>query len=532
MSYGTAPIDYPPDRQRRSSILIPSIPSSPFTGVNSLGRFASSFQRAQSFLNLDPPQGLNRERTYFDDDEFSPYRRGDHTGDDESVFDESDFLDEPSFAYTESVQPRSRLDSLVSQDAPLLVKRVENADGTIVTSVEGQSTAPQTVFNSVNVLIGVGLLSLPLGFKYAGWGIGMVLLLASAYSTHYTAKLLAKCMDTDPSLVTYADIGYAAFGSKARVLVSLLFSLELVAACVSLVVLFADSLNALVPQVTKTEWKVVAFFVLTPPTFLPLSVLSISSIMGIMSVVGLVVIVFIDGLVKPTAPGSLLDPMPTSMFPHAWILVPLSFGIFMAPWGGHAVFPNIYRDMRHPQKYTKCLKTTYRITLGLDLAMGVLGFLMFGDQIQDEVTKNILTTEGYPAVLNVIVTVLIALIPLSKTPLNARPIISTLDALFNIQASQTPGAKIARVSTRCICVATFVILSMVFPSFDKIIALMGSGFCVSICLILPLSFYLKIFRHDIKGGERFFIYALLLIYSAVAVVGTIWSFLGVEPPHV
>lgn len=143
MSYGTAPIDYPPDRQRRSSILIPSIPSSPFTGVNSLGRFASSFQRAQSFLNLDPPQGLNRERTYFDDDEFSPYRRGDHTGDDESVFDESDFLDEPSFAYTESVQPRSRLDSLVSQDAPLLVKRVENADGTIVTSVEGQSTAPR-----------------------------------------------------------------------------------------------------------------------------------------------------------------------------------------------------------------------------------------------------------------------------------------------------------------------------------------------------------------------------------------------------
>lgn len=508
------------------------MPSSPFTGVNSIGRFASSFKRAQSFLSLDPPQGLTRERTYFDDDEFAPYRgpRGDND-DTDSVFDESDFLDEPSFAYTETVQPRSRLDSVISQEAPLLVKRVENADGTIITTVEGQSTAPQTVFNSVNVLVGVGLLSLPLGFKYAGWGIGMVLLLASAYSTHYTAKLLAKCMDTDRSLVTYADVGYAAFGSRARVLVSLLFSLELVAACVSLVVLFADSLNALVPQITKTEWKIIAFFVLTPPTFLPLSVLSISSIMGIMSVVGLVVIVFIDGLVKPTAPGSLLDPMPTSMFPHAWILVPLSFGIFMAPWGGHAVFPNIYRDMRHPHKYGKCLKTTYQITLGLDMAMGVLGFLMFGDQIQDEVTKNILTTEGYPIFLNFIVTILIALIPLSKTPLNARPIITTLDALFNIQVGNSSGAKMGRVATRCFSVMTFVILSMVFPSFDKIIALMGSGFCVSICLILPLSFYLKIFRHEIHATERFFIYVLLVVYSAVAVVGTVWSFLGVEPPH-
>lgn len=52
---------------------------------------------------------------------------------------------------------------------PLLVKVIEQKDGQRVQIVVGQSTLPQTVFNSVNVLIGVGLLSLPMGLKYSGW---------------------------------------------------------------------------------------------------------------------------------------------------------------------------------------------------------------------------------------------------------------------------------------------------------------------------------------------------------------------------
>lgn len=64
--------------------------------------------------------------------------------------------------------------------------------------------------------------------------------------------------------------------------------------------------------------------------------------------------------------------------------VPLSFGLIMckwtyilrnrpavnlttlcmiAPWGGHSVFPNIYRDMRHPHKYGKSLWMTYSFTV-------------------------------------------------------------------------------------------------------------------------------------------------------------------------
>jgi len=166
---------------------------------------------------------------------------------------------------------------------PILVKEVEE-DGKIILTVEGQSTLPQTIFNSINVLIGVGLLSLPMGIKYAGWLCGMATLLCCALVTAYTARLLARCMELDPIVITFSDLAYISFGPRARLATSVLFTLELLAACVALIVLFADSLDLLFPDLlTVTEWKVVCSLILVPLNFLPLRFLSFTSIIGIVS---------------------------------------------------------------------------------------------------------------------------------------------------------------------------------------------------------------------------------------------------------
>jgi vesicular inhibitory amino acid transporter len=169
---------------------------------------------------------------------------------------------------------------------PLIIKQIEE-EGVTYTVVVGQSTLPQTVFNSVNVLIGVGLLSLPLGLLYSGWIIGLVFLCFAAVATQYTAKLLAKCLDVDNSLVTFADLAYVSFGSSARFAVSILFCLELIAACVALVILFADSLSALLPGFYSViTWKIICGVVLVPLSFLPLRLLSFTSVLGILCCLG------------------------------------------------------------------------------------------------------------------------------------------------------------------------------------------------------------------------------------------------------
>lgn len=139
----------------------------------------------------------------------------------------------------------------------------------------------------ISVLIGVGLLSLPMGLRYAGWIPGLVMLGLCAGVTSWTAGLLAKCMDLDPTIITFSDIAYISFGSKARIMTSILFTLELLAACVALIVLFADSLVLLFPgSFTVTQWKIFCTVILLPLQFAPLALLSFTSFVGILCCMG------------------------------------------------------------------------------------------------------------------------------------------------------------------------------------------------------------------------------------------------------
>lgn len=49
--------------------------------------------------------------------------------------------------------------------------------------------------------------------------------------------------------------------------------------------------------------------------------------------------------------------------------------------------------------------------------MGIVGWLMFGDTVRDEVTSNILLSDEYPPLLSLVIVAFIAIIPLTKVPL-------------------------------------------------------------------------------------------------------------------
>jgi solute carrier family 32 (vesicular inhibitory amino acid transporter) len=415
-------------------------------------------------------------------------------------------------------------------------------DGEVISRIVGESTVPMTIFNQTNVLIGIGVLALPLGIRYSGWVIGLVFLTLAAIGTSYTARLLAKCLDTNTAATTYGDIAFLAFDTWGRNLVETLFILELTAANVALVILFADSMNSLMPSVSVLTWKVLVSIGLIPLNFVPFRMLSVTSIIGIFACLGIVAVVFADGLIKAHAPGSLRDVAKTYAFPEDYRTIPLSLGLFMAPWGGHSVFPAIYKDMRHPQKYDTALKYTYIFTYGLDLAMAVLGYLMFGDNVRDEITANILQSTAYPHVLSILIVVLIAIIPITKIPLSNRPMMDTINKKFYLDLRQMdPKARMHsekslkhRAARASIAIMANIIqlgISIGVPDFDSIMALMGSALCFTICILMPVSFYLRIFESDgkeIGTLERLVCYILLVVCGGLALLGTVFAIL---PKH-
>ena len=422
---------------------------------------------------------------------------------------------------------------------PLLVKQVQEDDGKVVNVIVGQSTLPQTIFNSINTLIGVGLLALPLAMKYAGWLPGLVFLTLSAMTTSYTAKLLAKCADVDSSLITFADLAYVSFGPSARIITSIFFSLELIGACVALVVLFADSLYALIPGLGITEWKVICGIILTPLAFAPLRFLSFTSILGILCTFGIVLAVCVDGLLKAHQPGSLREPAKTYLFPANWFTLPISFGLLMSPWGGHSVFPNIYRDMRHPYKYRTSVNITYTFTFLLDTLMAVVGLLMFGNGVRDEITKSIVLTKGYPQWISVFIVVCIAIIPITKVPLNARPIISTLEISLGLDTRAMADTEavtglsgftrgILTFAVRISCTVVIVILAILVPDFDRIMSLIGAVACFTICIILPCCFHLKLFGPELSRSQKAVDGTLIAVSTALALISTAFNFIPKE----
>lgn len=71
----------------------------------------------------------------------------------------------------------------------------------------------------VNVLCGVGILSTPYAVREGGW-YGLSILFIFAMLSFYTGILLRHCLDSQPGLETYPDIGQAAFGTVGRIVIS------------------------------------------------------------------------------------------------------------------------------------------------------------------------------------------------------------------------------------------------------------------------------------------------------------------------
>ncbi|KAI9497956.1 transmembrane amino acid transporter protein-domain-containing protein [Zychaea mexicana] len=385
----------------------------------------------------------------------------------------------------------------------------------------------------MNVLIGVGILAFPLAFRYAGWLIGSAIFIFCAIGTNYTAKMLARSLDAAPGASTYGDMGNAAFGERGRAFIGGLFYVELATMGVAMVTLLGDGLQALYPSLDFVTSRILCFCLMAPFEFLSLRKLSVASLFGIISCVLLMVIVLFDGLSKTTQPGSLWDPMETELLPSDPSRIPLSFGLMMAGFAGHAVFPAIYRDMENPKKYDQMVDITYVLTIFVYALMAVSGYLMFGSETMQEITQNLAVTDGYYKIFNSVALWLVVITPIAKfalimNPLNvacelwlqARP---RIDAWLSCSSwlRQALFTTIVRLSVTTI----LVYIALIFPGFDRVMSLLGALFSFGISVIFPLMCYERLYTHSISNARSCLNIGILAIAISMAAVGTAWSFL-------
>lgn len=81
---------------------------------------------------------------------------------------------------------------------------------------------------------------------------------------------------------------------------------------VAFVVFLRDEIDSLFSGKNPLLSLVIAFLILTPTLFVPMRHLSYGSLLGIVIALDILIVMIYDGVTKPTAPGSLIEPAVSS----------------------------------------------------------------------------------------------------------------------------------------------------------------------------------------------------------------------------
>ncbi|XP_044471317.1 amino acid transporter AVT1I-like [Mangifera indica] len=388
----------------------------------------------------------------------------------------------------------------------------------MATDEKREASFLKTCINGINALSGIGILSVPFALSLGGW-LSLIILVLIASAACFTALLIRRCMEKDPVKITsYIDIAGHAFGRKGRVIASVFTCLELYFVATGLLIMEGDNLHKFSPNFALKIGGLTlegrhAFVALSGIMIFPsmclnnLSVLSYVSAGGVLSSLIIIVCVVCVGTTKSVGfhdKGRLfnLDGLPTS----------LSLYIFC--YGAHAVFPPIYNSMRKKKQFSMVLLLSFIICTLTYLTLAILGYLIYGQNVQSQVTLN-LPTERLSS--KVAIYTIIA-VPIAKFALTVMPIATAIESGLpsNYQDSKPTGIII-----RMTLLVSSVVCASVFPSFQSVASLSGALLIMVVSFLLPCLCYLKMFQVYRKWGfELAGIVAIMLMAVFVGILGT------------
>ena len=405
------------------------------------------------------------------------------------------------------------------------------------------------------------MLGLPYVFRGSGWIGGIVCMLLLGFVCWRTSVLIGRELNGDPRpssffddspfktplppgscaearmrppIKSFPDIARATFGETGCFFLSVVLYFELFSCLCIFIVSIGDHLHTLFPAVSHDMHVIFVGAATVIPTVVLRTprLLSYLSMVGTFSTIAVVLAVVFaatfegdisgrvkDGSAVQKQERNLLED--TESYHTYWRAsgLPLSLGLVAYCFSGHAIVPSIYSSMQRPQDFERMIDVSFLIVTIACFAVGFSGYYMFGDAVLDQVTLS-LEMNSSAVFLMKILTWLIVMTSFSKYILTMYPLALGMEEIVAPSLTSDLLMRFASSIIKLVLTAVAVIVSIYFPSFNFLCALVGMVCTMSVSVIFPAAAHLKMFNNRLGLLEKFLDWSFVIVGIALAIIGT------------
>jgi len=406
----------------------------------------------------------------------------------------------------------------INEDDISIENRVINEEG---------CTTPQASFHMINLLAGLGIMSIPYCFKIGGAIPSVFFLIVLGLTAKYTAKLISKCIEKDNSMNSLAIMGLKLFGKTGCTVISTFFIFDLFFSMMANLILVKDTLHLVFPVIPPYICLLIAYGCCVSLTWIKkLVTLSWVSLVGLSSMFALFVILIFNGFATPNAPGSLLERQELTLWPESFLGFCTILGIFEMGFSGHSVLPSIFLSLKKKKNFKYVLNISFSWIIVFYLLFGFTGALMYGDKTLPQIVQNIHSTLNSKTMfLGTLISWIIIIVPITKFALVMDPIAVSATEFIkaNYQKINT-DSRAFFVTLRTIIGTLVLFASILIPKFHSVLGIIGAALTSVTGLMFPILSYLKMY-HDANRPLHYLLFAFTLI---VSILGTIGAFASLK----